>query len=78
MGIRVGFYKVLKKKKKLFSIATPQMFPGQKYKLFTHDHPDENSGSAEEWMKKLEDKDKARIKRLFRKTLFEHIEEKEE
>lgn len=78
MGIRVGFYKKLKKKKKLFSVATPQALPGQKYKLFSHDHPDENSGSAEEWMEKLEAKDKSRIKRLFRKTLFEHIEKKEE
>lgn len=70
MGYAIKFYKVPKKKKRLFELATPVRFPGDKPKLFYHDNPDENHGTGKEWLDKLNALQKARNKRLFRKKLF--------
>lgn len=77
MGIAIKFLKIPKKKLKLFSVPVPRALPGQKLKLFSHDHPDENHGNGEEWLKHLREKEKARNKRLFRKSLFDHVDKKE-
>lgn len=70
MGYAIKFYKVPKKKKRLFEIATPVTLPGEKPKLFSYDHPDENHGTGEEWLDKLNLLQKARNKRLFRRKLL--------
>lgn len=72
MGYAIKFYKVPKKKKRLFEIATPVPLPGEKPKLFAHIHPDEYHGTGEEWLEKLNKLDEARRKRLFRRKLLVH------
>ena len=73
MGYAIKFYKVPKKKQRLFSLATPKPLPGEVQRLFSHDHPDENHGSGEEWLEKLKAKEKTRHKRLFRRRLFSDV-----
>lgn len=75
MGYEIKFYKVPKKKERLFSPVVPKPFIGERQLLFSHDHPDENHGSGEEWLKLLDAKQKARNRRLFRRRLFSNVEE---
>lgn len=78
MGYAIKFFRIPKQKKRLFSIPTPKALPGEVQTLFSHDHPDENHGSGEEWLKKLKAKEKARHKRLFRKRLFSDVIKEED
>lgn len=78
MGYRIAIYKVRKKVKRLFGPVIPRTIPGEKLKLFSHDHPDENHGDGKEWLDKLTNLTKARNKRLFRRKLFEHVDKKDE
>ena len=76
MGYVIKFYRVPKRKTKLFELDIPEPFPGEKLKLFSHDHPDEVHETGEEWLEKLDKLSKARRKRLFRKKLFIPVDEK--
>lgn len=75
MGYRIGIYKVRKKAERLFGHIVPRTMPGEKLKLFSHDHPNENHGDGQDWLDKLNNLGGARNKRLFRKKLFEHIKD---
>lgn len=70
MGYAIKIYRVPKKKKRLFEVATPVTLPGEKPKLFSHIHPNEYHGTGKEWLDKLNKLQEARRKRLFRRKLF--------